>query len=559
MTPKDNIFKVQGLLLGGFQVFDEVTYIPLRRITMLFGPNSAGKSAVEDALRVFEELFIPGHRPCRRHEPILQAFDDLFDNPFERLSRHWRRTGENHEDYAKRLTVGCRLTTECSLDSALASNISRDYRADPNVHGTDGTDYPEYPFSVDVLFGFDIYETDAMELSATRIFSISVGEKPVTELRQHEYLRVNFSHPILAPIVPAVNFEQAAAKYPDIVRFENGDVEIRSTSMFCDKHGQVDLSSVSFQLTSVLKMPVPDDLAAVLAEVALFYDEFDGLVRRNTSFSLSCVPASRTIPSDRDLQFLFEPEFPLERLDGFDLGEMGDPKFEPLAHSLASSVLSPHDPGDKKSQETALGERLNRMLSEHLFVERGYHITFDHRVLLSELEYDAVVHGQSVRPHFEENHVLVRLMLVDPQRRRFSFGEVGSGLGYVLPVLCAVCDKNASFVLLQQPELHLHPALQAALGDVFIECSSDENQLVVESHSEHILLRLLKRIRQSGGSAPLPEELRLGADDVSVLYFDPLFDGTTRVVRLRISEDGDFMDRWPRGFFAERDMELLDE
>ena len=118
---------------------------------------------------------------------------------------------------------------------------------------------------------------------------------------------------------------------------------------------------------------------------------------------------------------------------------------------------------------------------------------------------------------------------------------------------------EGSFVLLQQPELHLHPALQAALGDVFIECSSDQNQLVVESHSEHLLLRLLKRIRQSNGSRPPPAELRLGADDVSVLYFDPLPDGTTRVVRLRISDDGEFMDRWPRGFFAERDTELFDE
>jgi predicted ATPase len=46
---------------------------------------------------------------------------------------------------------------------------------------------------------------------------------------------------------------------------------------------------------------------------------------------------------------------------------------------------------------------------------------------------------------------------------------------------------------------------------------------------------------------------------VCVLYFDPSPDGTTSVKRLRITEDGEFMDRWPRGFFAERDQELLDE
>lgn len=560
MTSGDDKFNVQGILLGGFQVFDEITYIPLRRITMLFGPNSAGKSAVEDALRVFEELFISHHQPHHQQEPVGQAIVNVLDNPFEPLSRHWRRTGEDHEHYAKRLTVGCRLMTECSLGGALASNLGRDERVDPALWGAD---YPNTPFSVDVVFGFDLYETDAMELNATRDFSISTQVKPIVEYRESDCLRVNFSHPLLASIIPAVNFEQAAAKYSDIVRFEKGDVEIRSEVAMLGDDGQVNVGYLSSYAARRLKMPVPDDLAAVLAEVALFYNELYGLVRGNTFFSLSNVPASRTIPSDRDLQFLLEPENSLGRLNGFDLGAMGDPRFEPLACSLASSALSSQEPGDKKNQEP-LGERLNRMLSEHLFVERGYRVAFDSRVLLSELEFASVVHGQSARPHFDEYHVLVRLMLEDPQGRRFSFGEVGSGLGYVLPVLCAVCGNKGSlmegsFVLLQQPELHLHPALQAALGDVFIECSSDQNQLVVESHSEHLLLRLLKRIRQSNGSRPPPAELRLGADDVSVLYFDPLPDGTTRVVRLRISDDGEFMDRWPRGFFAERDTELFDE
>lgn len=113
--------------------------------------------------------------------------------------------------------------------------------------------------------------------------------------------------------------------------------------------------------------------------------------------------------------------------------------------------------------------------------------------------------------------------------------------------------------MLQQPELHLHPALQAALGDVFIESSSPEHQMIVETHSEHLLLRILKRVRQTAvGKAPIPE-LRCNPEDVVVAYFDPKPDGTTTVKRLRISEDGEFLDRWPRGFFTERDDELFDD
>ena len=97
------------------------------------------------------------------------------------------------------------------------------------------------------------------------------------------------------------------------------------------------------------------------------------------------------------------------------------------------------------------------------------------------------------------------------------------------------------------------------MGDVFIESIGSGKQVLVETHSEHLLLRILKRVRQTHLQAHIAPELKITADDVCVLYFDPSPDGATTVKRLRISEDGEFMDRWPRGFFAERDQELFDE
>jgi predicted ATPase len=126
-----------------------------------------------------------------------------------------------------------------------------------------------------------------------------------------------------------------------------------------------------------------------------------------------------------------------------------------------------------------------------------------------------------------------------------------------LPVLCAVFSGGRGFI--QQPELHLHPALQAAMGDVIVEANTSGNQILIETHSEHLLLRILKRVRQTHLKVAIAQELKINAEDVCVLYFDPSPDGTTAVKRLRITEDGEFMDRWPRGFFGERDQELLDE
>ena len=97
------------------------------------------------------------------------------------------------------------------------------------------------------------------------------------------------------------------------------------------------------------------------------------------------------------------------------------------------------------------------------------------------------------------------------------------------------------------------------MGDVFIEASGDGKQILIETHSEHLLLRILKRVRQTHLQVNTAPELKINADEVCVLYFDPSPEGITTVRRLRVTEDGEFMDRWPRGFFAERDQELFDE
>jgi len=95
---------------------------------------------------------------------------------------------------------------------------------------------------------------------------------------------------------------------------------------------------------------------------------------------------------------------------------------------------------------------------------------------------------------------------------------------------------------MEQPEIHLHPALQAELGDVFIESAMGErkNTFILETHSEHLILRLMRRIREG----------RISHSDVGVIFVEPLPRGS-RFVELRIDEDGDFIDEWPGGFFEE--------
>jgi predicted ATPase len=153
----------------------------------------------------------------------------------------------------------------------------------------------------------------------------------------------------------------------------------------------------------------------------------------------------------------------------------------------------------------------------------------------------------------------VRLFLQDSSGQKIDLHDVGSGVPFVLPVLYAVGKQGV--VTVQQPELHLHPALQSSLADVFVEEVHREGfgQFVIETHSEHFLLRLLRRIKSTTKGTCLSDELKLSNEDVSIYYFDPQVEGGTFVTRQLVTPLGDFYNDWPRGFFSERNIDLFDE
>lgn len=209
-------------------------------------------------------------------------------------------------------------------------------------------------------------------------------------------------------------------------------------------------------------------------------------------------------------------------------------------------------------------ERLNRLLSEHLFRERGYFVSGAIHELLPIASSGAA--GTDDDPSNDSSAFLVSLLLVDADGRRLKFEEVGSGLGYALPVLAAISRDRFAFI--QQPELHLHPALQSELADGIIAALAEGDlsryppsprQYIIETHSEHLLLRLLRRLRETTHGSLNRDNLKLERDSLVVLYVDPQADGSAVVRRLRVSHDGEFMDRWPRGFFEERWKDLFDE
>ena len=143
--------------------------------------------------------------------------------------------------------------------------------------------------------------------------------------------------------------------------------------------------------------------------------------------------------------------------------------------------------------------------------------------------------------------------------------DIGIGISQMIPVIVGAVDGSKKIFAVEQPELHIHPRVQCELADVFIEemNKGKERTFLLETHSEHFILRLLRRIRETTERSEEPETLRpeentldISPDDIAVLYVNSQ-DGETRIVNLGVDEDGEFIRDWPHGFFEERIKEVF--
>lgn len=148
---------------------------------------------------------------------------------------------------------------------------------------------------------------------------------------------------------------------------------------------------------------------------------------------------------------------------------------------------------------------------------------------------------------------LDELIMIDRRSNTIvSHRDVGIGVSQVLPVLVGAYASQKQIIAIEQPEIHLHPALQADLGDVFIQSALGEgkNRFLIETHSEHLILRVMRRMRETS-NGDLPKGVpQVTPKDVCVLFVQPK--GTSSAVRhLELDEEGQLLDAWPGGFFEE--------
>ena len=119
--------------------------------------------------------------------------------------------------------------------------------------------------------------------------------------------------------------------------------------------------------------------------------------------------------------------------------------------------------------------------------------------------------------------------------------DVGFGVSQILPALVLLYYvPEGSTVLMEQPEIHLHPAVQSGLADVMLNVAAARNvQIIVESHSEHLMRRLQRRVAEE----------TVSSKDVK-LYFVSAVEGEAQASNLVLNEWGEIKN-WPEQFFGD--------
>lgn len=203
--------------------------------------------------------------------------------------------------------------------------------------------------------------------------------------------------------------------------------------------------------------------------------------------------------------------------------------------------IEPHS----RDRLTSSGTGIAAMLSRH---SRALPIV---NATLRELDIpytvDVMAVGQEALPSAGDYRALV---LTDLRTRtQVSPRDLGFGITQLLPILVALARRSPSLLLIEQPELHLHPRLHAELASLFVKATRHEQatQVIAETHSENLILRVQKLIR----------ERQLSPDEVSIVYVGSSDGAGSWIEPIRVNEKGELIDSWPGGFFTERAQEWL--
>lgn len=458
---------IKTLRLRNFKAFEDTGYIELKPITVLAGPNSAGKSTVLQSLLLLKQTLESG-------SPDLELNLD---------GRFLQFSGLDELTFGKPPLEECSISYEIEIESQMPARVVPDYY--PDLAVPDEVEWIPLQSQIELWFGVR-KEEDGKTIVGVDNFDMTSwahhARRPRLSItRSEQGYDVTIKDLELPGPFRGREIEGWAARYflPSYL-FVKADVEDPTEGQSVvevDPIFRFPLANLEQQLRRGLTYlgPLRQEPQRAYKHTGSPYPEIG---HRGEA-------AAQMLWLERDEKVLYR------RHAGEELAEVALLS----AVSDAFQLLGITQPIDVKSVES--------VVYQILFELKGWR---------------------------HEKHVTI--------------ADVGFGVSQLLPILVMTLrSSDTSILLFEQPEIHLHPRAQAGLADFFLSLDLSERRLLVETHSDHFINRLRRRI----GEDPT-DQLR---EKISIVFVSPPHDGQGATIEpLEVDRYG-VIENWPPEFLPE--------
>ncbi len=555
--------------IENFKAFAKTARIPLKPITLLFGPNSSGKSSLIQAIlmlrQTIEESMSDEQTLLPKGKLVdLGNFSEFIHNHNESLSFSLTfkisppiglYDAIPTEDYISQTKGGSdRLNNLCdSIESLpLGIKITFSFENTKGIHvtqvdllvGEDPTSIITYvnepPESMESLPDDADEKAKKLRESQWRIYRTSPKRyMKFKKIEDHEYWKKYFKH-----IKEDEWWRQWKDEF-DLLSEEYPEIDWNSTSTLTKEEKILARKMVKERQIRFLKC-LMKTTRVLFANDYLVLSKFMpvGLNGYDPQYLTSC---DFDLPDQDNISVLILASSYRVKEYLLNCIHLGPVRQNPERKFFFSGIISAYvgEHGQYTNEilvtNPDLVKKVNKQLSS---LNLGY------QVKIVQLASDS------------SDVKISTIRLVNDSGIDLAVTDVGYGISQVLPIIAQSMLAEGKTIFIEQPELHLHPAQQAELGSFFAYCIRPENtkdanntdgaekplpnRFIIETHSENIILRLQKLIRKG----------ELKKEDLAVIYFDKTAKGT-EAKELRLNDDGEFIDPWPHGFFEESFKEMF--
>ena len=500
-----------GIGLRNFKAFgDEMQEAPLSKITLIYGPNSGGKSSIIQALLLLKQSLRAGYGRGRSLEPngvlvdlgSIQAMLHKHSRAAE-LGMSIRYRNLNLSDDS--VTNIVRMTFDGESGSAILSRLS--YVIVPHEDDRILLNASLLPDGASNSWDTDL---TVMNLVAEKVsFSINSSFLPILKLSEFDKARNQ-----------ELGLQHDHERWLEMERFL--------------QHRRIQSQQIRFSIGT--RRQVHERILALISaqvrEQAWAQARIPALERSRLSSEEVLALMPENIPSDYELH-LHSVNY---------LGPLRSAPQRLYRYSNENDSLTGVTGSQGEFSASVLYGGNLVSTSLQWTVKQDVNRWFDRFEIPYQL--DVIPFGEaSLAGEY------ITIALYDKRTdTQVTLADVGYGINQLLPIIIeGAASEEGSIICVEQPEIHLHPRLQANIADLMIDTIADEDgkrkQWIVETHSELLILRLQRRIREG----------KIKPEDISVLYVDPDDESTegSAIKVLRLGEDSYFKDPWPDGFFAE--------